>query len=124
MHACVHFQHECVDNPAKPAGRNTLILFTHTKEHRNTHKKTNIKRSTDVKATRRRCRNEQPINQSIVSTMSTGRVPLNDGENLAVGAFGGIVETVVQSTCSRYGFVDTRVVVDDSFIHPWIKDEK
>jgi len=29
---------------------------------------------------------------------TTGRVPLNDGENLAVGAFGGIVETVVQST--------------------------
>ena len=42
---------------------------------------------------------------------------MNDGENLAVGAFGGIVETVVQSTYTRYGFVvDTRVVVDDSFI--------
>ena len=98
-------------------------MFTHTKEHRHTKKQTNIKRSTDVKATTRRCRNVTN-NQSI---MSTGRVPLNDGENLAVGAFGGIVETVVQSTYTRYRFVvDTRVVVDDSFIssNSWIKDEK
>ena len=33
----------------------------------------------------------------------TTRIPLNDGENLAVGAFGGIVETCVQSAsrCRR-----------------------
>jgi len=31
------------------------------------------------------------------TTMMAKRVPLNDFENLAVGAFGGIVETCVQS---------------------------
>ena len=30
----------------------------------------------------------------------TTRVPLSDAENLAVGAFGGIVETCVQSASS------------------------
>ena len=32
------------------------------------------------------------------TTMAT-RLPLSDAENLAVGAFGGIVETCVQSAC-------------------------
>ena len=32
------------------------------------------------------------------TTMATRR-PLSDAENLAVGAFGGIVETCVQSAC-------------------------
>jgi hypothetical protein len=122
MHACIFNTSALTIQPNQLDATHSYCL--HIQKNTETHKKTNIKRWTDVKATRRRCRNEQPTNQSIVSTMSTGRVPLNDGENLAVGAFGGIVETVVQSTCSRYGFVDTRVVVDDSFIHPWIKDEK
>jgi len=33
------------------------------------------------------------------TTMATRR-PLSDAENLAVGAFGGIVETCVQSACA------------------------
>jgi len=33
------------------------------------------------------------------TTMAT-RLPLSDAENLAVGAFGGIVETCVQSACA------------------------
>jgi len=53
---------------------------------------TRRRRQSDDDATRARL-NEQ----SEPTTMSTARVPLNDGENLAVGAFGGIVETVVQS---------------------------
>ena len=53
------------------------------------------RRAEDVRATTRgRARLNE---QSEPTTMSTARVPLNDGENLAVGAFGGIVETVVQS---------------------------
>ena len=54
------------------------------------------RRAEDVRATTTRSR-ARLNEQSEPTTMSTARVPLNDGENLAVGAFGGIVETVVQS---------------------------
>jgi hypothetical protein len=36
------------------------------------------------------------------------RVPLSDAENLAVGAFGGIVETCVQSACDDRGEATAR----------------
>jgi hypothetical protein len=39
------------------------------------------------------------------TTMAT-RLPLSDAENLAVGAFGGIVETCVQSACVDSRWMD------------------
>lgn len=41
----------------------------------------------------------QGASASVRDAMTT-RVPLSDAENLAVGAFGGIVETCVQSAWS------------------------
>jgi hypothetical protein len=49
---------------------------------------------------RQRAHHRRVASQRDAATMSTTpstRVPLNDAENLAVGAFGGIVETCVQS---------------------------
>jgi len=39
------------------------------------------------------------------------RVPLNDFENLAVGAFGGIVETCVQSASRRDEKHDATMII-------------
>jgi hypothetical protein len=48
-------------------------------------------------ASRRGASQRDDAHRSIMSTPPSTRVPLNDAENLAVGAFGGIVETCVQS---------------------------
>jgi len=60
--------------------------------------------------------------QSEPTTMSTARVPLNDGENLAVGAFGGIVETVVQSAY-RVSRVRVRRRRIDGWMDGWMTDK-
>jgi len=56
------------------------------------------------------------------TTMATRR-PLSDAENLAVGAFGGIVETCVQSACAskrdRCDATHGRSTVDDDE-YEWI----
>ena len=78
--------------PRRLDATHTLTLFKHTKEHTHTTRKKTTQSSVD-RQTRR-----QSVTNRTMSTATTGRVPLNDGENLAVGAFGGIVETVVQST--------------------------
>jgi len=48
------------------------------------------------------------------------RVPLSDAENLAVGAFGGIVETCVQSACDDRGEATARCRSSDAMGLIWI----